>query len=104
MSLVDKEYDFEDSNLKFLLALREKWDLEEMSLDEIYGMLNTHKLEMEQRNKRHGGKSKSIAIKAEEKVPTKAVVKKSHSKGKGLILKYDNESSNFDNDSNSENS
>ncbi|KAL8092433.1 hypothetical protein AgCh_034637 [Apium graveolens] len=47
----------EDSNLKFLLALLKKWDLkvtsirdnydlEDTSLDEIYGMLKTHELEM----------------------------------------------------------
>ncbi|KAL8104464.1 hypothetical protein AgCh_028619 [Apium graveolens] len=62
-SLVDKEYDLEDSNLKFLLALPECWDLkattirdnynlDETTLDEIYGMLKTHELEMEQRSKR----------------------------------------------------
>ncbi|KAL8155306.1 hypothetical protein AgCh_000618 [Apium graveolens] len=49
LSLVDKEYDLEDSNLKFLLALPESWDLksttirdnyalDETTLDEIYGM------------------------------------------------------------------
>ncbi|KAL8098247.1 hypothetical protein AgCh_031124 [Apium graveolens] len=58
LSLVDKEYNPEDSNMKFLLALPEKWDLKattisdsyelaDMSLDEIYGMLKTHELEME---------------------------------------------------------
>ena len=67
LSLVDKEYDLEDTNLKFLLALPEKWDLKtttirdnyelgDMELDEIYGMLKTHELEMEQRNKRYGNK------------------------------------------------
>ena len=95
LSLVDKEYDPEDSNLKFLLALPEKWDLKattirdnyelaDMSLDEIYGMLKTHELEMEQRKKRHGGKSKTVALKAEEKpiVSRKA-------KGKALIIQSD---------------
>ncbi|XP_017217450.1 uncharacterized protein LOC108195023 [Daucus carota subsp. sativus] len=68
LSLVDKEYDLEDSNMKFLLALPEKWnlkvttiignyELEDMSLDEIHAMLKTHEPEMEQRSKRHGGKS-----------------------------------------------
>ena len=53
LSLVNKEYDLEDSNLKFLLALPECWDLkattirdnynlDETTLDEIYGMLKTH--------------------------------------------------------------
>ncbi|KAL8149048.1 hypothetical protein AgCh_006162 [Apium graveolens] len=78
LSLVDKEYDQEDSNLKFMLALPKKWDLKattirdnyelaDMSLDEIYGMLKTHELEMEQRKKRRGGKSKIVSLKAEEK-------------------------------------
>jgi len=59
---VDKEYDLEDSNLKFLLALPEKWDLkvttirdnhdlEEMSLDDIFGRLKTYELKMEKQGK-----------------------------------------------------
>ncbi|KAL8155385.1 hypothetical protein AgCh_000678 [Apium graveolens] len=63
LSLIDNEYDPEDSNLKFLLAVPEKWDLKvtyirdkydlnDTSLDEIYGMLKTHKLEKEKRSKR----------------------------------------------------
>ncbi|KAL8125375.1 hypothetical protein AgCh_012893 [Apium graveolens] len=80
LSLVDKEYDLEDSNLKFLVALPESWDLkattirdnynlDETILDEIYGMLKTHELEMEQRSKRKGGKSRTVALKAEEESP-----------------------------------
>ena len=113
LSLVNKEYDLEDSNLKFMLALPKKWylkatirdnyDLEEMSLDEIYKMLKTHELEIKQRSKRHGVKSKSIASKDEEKTPEEASIKKIHFKGNTLISKYDNESSNYDDDSNSEN-
>ncbi|KAL8155275.1 hypothetical protein AgCh_000593 [Apium graveolens] len=63
LSLVNKEYDLEDSNLKFLLAHPEKWDFKVISirdnyqlditpLDEIYGVLKTHELEVEQRSKR----------------------------------------------------
>ena len=85
LSLVDKEYDLEASNLKFLLALPEKWDLkattiifnyelEDMSSDEICGKLKTHELEMEQRKKRHGGKSKSVALKAVEKASKEGTV------------------------------
>jgi len=80
LSLVDKEYDLEDTNLKFLLALPESWDLkattirdnyalDETTLDEIYGMLKTHELEMDQRSKRHGRKSRTVALKAEEEFP-----------------------------------
>ncbi|XP_063945935.1 uncharacterized protein LOC135151418 [Daucus carota subsp. sativus] len=102
LSLVDKEYDLEDSNLKFLLALPEKWDLkvttirdnhdlEEMSLDDIFGRLKTYELEMEQRNKRHGGKPKPVAL----KVQGEAAVK---NKGKTHVTKTDTESSNSDDD------
>ncbi|KAL8091792.1 hypothetical protein AgCh_034159 [Apium graveolens] len=98
LSLVDKEYVLEDSNLKFLLALPENWDLKctiirdnydlaETTLDEIYGMLKTHELEMDQRSKRHGRKSKTVALKAEEESP-KVVVSK-RGKGKALIIQSD---------------
>jgi len=81
---VDKEYDLEDSNLKFLLSLPENWDLKsttirdnydlaENTLDEIYGMLKTHELEMDQRSKRHGRKTKTVALNAEELVPKATV-------------------------------
>lgn len=74
MSLVDKEYDAEDSNKKFLLALPKKWDLKVKSirdnydleytpLDEIYGMLKIHELEMEQKRKRKGSRSKGKVFK-----------------------------------------
>ncbi|KAL8156039.1 hypothetical protein AgCh_001205 [Apium graveolens] len=107
LSLVDKEYDLEDSNLKFLLALPENWDLKsttirdnynitETTLAEIYGMLKNYKLEMNQRSKRHGRKSRTIALKAEEK--SFKVVASKRSKGKALIIKSDSESSNSDDD------
>ena len=112
LSLVDKEYDLEDTNLKFLLALPEKWDLKtttirdnyelgDMELDEIYGMLKTHELEMEQRNKRYGKKTRSVALKVEEK-PLKKIDMKKKTKGKALVLNTDNESSNSDDDSDSD--
>ncbi|KAL8120353.1 hypothetical protein AgCh_017508 [Apium graveolens] len=111
LSLVDKEYYLEDTNLKFLLALPESWDLkattirdnyalDETTLDEIYGMLKTHELEMDQRSKRHGRKSRTVALKAEEESPKVVVSKKG--KGKALITKSDTESSSFDSDDNSE--
>ena len=103
LSLVDKEYDLEDSNLKFLLALPEKWDLkvttirdnhdlEEMSLDDIFGRLKTYELEMEQRSKRHGGKPKPVALKVQEETAVK-------SKRKAHVKKSDTELSNSDDDS-----
>ena len=98
LSLVDKEYPLEDSNLKFILDLPEKWDLKattirdnydlgEMSLDEVYGMLKTYELEMEKRSKRHGGKPKPVAPKAEEHIPEGTAARRS--KGKALVTKSD---------------
>ncbi|KAL8088485.1 hypothetical protein AgCh_038310 [Apium graveolens] len=97
LSLVNKEHDFEDSNLKFLLALPEKWDFKVTSirdnnqfnitpLDEIYGVLKTHELEMEQRSKRKKSKSRPVALKVEEK-PKEKARRKSYSKGKTMISK-----------------
>ncbi|XP_074351490.1 uncharacterized protein LOC141690603 [Apium graveolens] len=97
MSLVDKEYDLEEYNLKFLLALPEKWDLkvtlirdnyklDDVSLDEIYGKLKTRELEMEQGNKRKGPRARHVALKVEEK-PKEKARKKGHSKGKAMIAK-----------------
>ncbi|KAK1360613.1 hypothetical protein POM88_045087 [Heracleum sosnowskyi] len=110
LSLVDKEYDLEESNLKFLLSLPERWDLKattirdnydlaETDLDEIYGLLKTHELEIEQRNKRSGKKTKSVALKVEEKLMKKETSKKK-AKGKALVINSENESSNSDDDSN----
>ena len=84
LSLVNKEYGLEESNLKFLLSLPEKWDLKattirdnydlaDTKLDKIYGLLKTYALEIEQRNRRTGKKSKSVALKIEEK-PMKKVL------------------------------
>ncbi|XP_074337357.1 uncharacterized protein LOC141674325 [Apium graveolens] len=57
LSLVGKEYDREDSNTKFLRALleegyteasiiRHQYNLDQLSLDEVYRMLKTHYLEI----------------------------------------------------------
>ncbi|KAL8154935.1 hypothetical protein AgCh_000339 [Apium graveolens] len=73
LSLVNNEYDLEDSNLKFQLAFPEKWDF----------------------------KSRPIALKVEEK-PKEKDRKKGHSKGKAMIAKSDTESSNSYDDSNTD--
>ncbi|KAL8110327.1 hypothetical protein AgCh_026159 [Apium graveolens] len=110
LSLVNKEYNLGDSNLKFLLALPEKWDFKVTSirdyyqlditpLDEICGVLKTHGLEMEQRSYRKGSKARPVTLKVEEK-PKEKARRKSYSKGKTMISKSDTESSNFDDDSN----
>ncbi|KAL8115729.1 hypothetical protein AgCh_022286 [Apium graveolens] len=111
LSLLEEEYDLEDSNLKFLLALPESWDLkattikdnyalDETNLDKIYGMLKTYELEMDQRSKRYVRKSRTVALKAEEEFPKVVVSKKG--KGKALITKSDSESSSPDDDNDSE--
>ena len=57
LALVGKEYSNEDSNTKFMRALLEEWDLkttiirdntilDDVPLDEIYGRLKTHDLEI----------------------------------------------------------
>ncbi|KAL8154937.1 hypothetical protein AgCh_000341 [Apium graveolens] len=76
LSLVNNEYDLEDSNLKFLLAFPEKC-------------------------KRNGSKSRPIALKVEEK-PKEKARRKGHSKGKAMIAKSDTESSNSYDDSNTD--
>ncbi|KAL8155985.1 hypothetical protein AgCh_001154 [Apium graveolens] len=112
LPLVNKEYDLEDSNLKFLLALPEKWDFKVTSirdnyqlhntpLDEIYGVLKTHEVEMEERSKRKGSKARPIALKIEEK-PKEKSRRKSYSKGKAMIANSDTESSNSNDDSNTD--
>ncbi|KAK1357710.1 hypothetical protein POM88_050966 [Heracleum sosnowskyi] len=98
LSLVDKEYNLEESNLKFLLSLPEKWDLkttsirdnydlEDTDLDEIYGLLKTHELEIDQRNRRSSKKTKSVALKVEEKPIEKKESSKKKAKGKALVIK-----------------
>ncbi|KAL8154928.1 hypothetical protein AgCh_000332 [Apium graveolens] len=89
LSLVNNEYDLEDSNLKFLLAFPEKWDFK------------THELEIEQRSKRNGSKSRPIALKVEEK-PKEKARRKGHSKGKAIFVKSDTDSSNSYDDSNTD--
>ena len=60
LSLVGNVYDREDSNTRFLRALNEEWetqtsiirhqyDLEIITLDEVYGMLRTPNIEVQQR-------------------------------------------------------
>ncbi|KAK1394762.1 hypothetical protein POM88_013818 [Heracleum sosnowskyi] len=84
LSLVDKEYETEDSNTKFLRALPEEWDtqtsiirhqydLNTASLDEVYGMLRTHDLEVQQRKNKKSSKAKTIALNVEAKSKGKAM-------------------------------
>ncbi|KAL8132438.1 hypothetical protein AgCh_008076 [Apium graveolens] len=87
-TILTQEYEhFESKPDESLTALPESWDLkattirdnyalDETTLDEIYGMLKTHELEMVQRSKRHGRKSRRVALQAEEESPKVAVSKK----------------------------
>lgn len=105
LALVDKEYDNEDSNTKFLRALPEEWDLqtslirdradlEDMSLDEVYGRLKTHDLELQQRKNRKNVKTKSVALNVETKAVKIKEQSSSASKGKGkaVLVKESSES------------
>ncbi|KAL8090564.1 hypothetical protein AgCh_039861 [Apium graveolens] len=90
LSLVNKEE----------TTIRDNYSLDETTLDEIYGMLKTHELEMEQRSKRKGGKSRTVALKAEEESPKAATSRKD--KCKALFTKSDTESSNSESDDDSD--
>ena len=111
LSLVGKEYEAEDSNTKFLLALPEEWDLQTtvirhkydldtMSLDEIYGILRTHDLEVEQRKKKRNQRSKSVALNVEASNPRHKSDKMS--KGKNKAAKSDTDDSSSDTDANTD--
>ncbi|KAK1394768.1 hypothetical protein POM88_013824 [Heracleum sosnowskyi] len=106
--LVDKEYETEDSNTKFLRALPEEWDtqtsiirhqydLNTVSLDEVYGMLRTHDIEVQQRKNKKSSKAKSIALKAEAKSKGKAM---EVSRRKSRIVESDPDDLSSDTDGN----
>ncbi|KAK1369394.1 hypothetical protein POM88_035486 [Heracleum sosnowskyi] len=108
LSLVGKEYETEDSNTKFLRALPEEWDtqtsiirhqydLNTVSLDEVYGMLRTHDLEVQQRKNKKSSKAKSIALKAEAKSKGKAM---EVSRRKSIEAESDPDNSSSDTDGN----
>ncbi|KAK1357060.1 hypothetical protein POM88_050316 [Heracleum sosnowskyi] len=108
LSLVDKEYETEDSNTKFLRALPEEWDtqtsiirhqydLNTVSLDEVYGMLRTHDLEVQQRKNKKSSKAKTIALNVEAKSKGKAV---KVSRRKSSIVESDHDDSSSDTDGN----
>ncbi|XP_063942927.1 uncharacterized protein LOC135150510 [Daucus carota subsp. sativus] len=58
-----------------------------MSLDDVFGRLKTHELEMEQRSKRHGGKSKSVALKVQEEAAKSKG--KAHKRRRRLVAAYE---------------
>ncbi|KAL8120134.1 hypothetical protein AgCh_017316 [Apium graveolens] len=93
-TILTQEYEHFDS--KPDESLTDNYALYETTLDEIYGMVKTHELEMDQRSKRHERKSRTVALKAEEESPKVVVSKKG--KGKALITKSDTEASSSDSD------
>ena len=68
-------------------------DLNEISLDEIYGMLKTHDMELQQRKNRKSNQNKGVALKVDSR-------SSGSMKGKGKTV-YPDESSNPDDDSES---
>ena len=77
LALVGKEYSNKDSNTKFMRALPEEWDLKttiirdntslnDVSLDEIYGRLKTHDLEIQQRKNKKYTRTKYVALNAKD--------------------------------------
>ena len=113
LSLVGKVYDLEDSKTKFLRALNEEWEtqtsiirhqyeLEKISLDEIYGMLRTHDLEVQQRKQRKSNKGKSVALKVDAKTAKYKPVEAPRKKNYLPESDTDDSSSNPDDDTDSE--
>lgn len=93
-------YDPEDSNTKFLRGLPKKWDtrtsiikhqydLDNMTLDEIHGMLRTHDLEIQQTKKRKSNKGESISLNVEFKYSKLKMVESS--KRRSNTVKSDND-------------
>ena len=116
LALVGQMYPNEFSNTKFLRSLPEEWDvqtsiiiygndLETVSLDELYGMLKTHDLELQQRKKRKSTKVKQVALKVDSK-PIVAKEKNSNfakRKGKKVVSSDESDTDNgsdTDNESN----
>ncbi|XP_017227897.1 spindle pole body component 110-like [Daucus carota subsp. sativus] len=73
LSLTGKEYEAEDSNTKFLRSLPEEWDtqssikrhpydLSTVSLDEVYRLLKTRDLEIQQRKAKKVNRDKSLVL------------------------------------------
>lgn len=99
LALVGKVYSNEDSNAKFMRALPQEWDLkttiirdntdlDEVSLDEVYGRLKTHDLEIQQRRNKNSNKMKSVALNVESK-QSKQGKSYSGSSRKNKVIDYD---------------
>ena len=73
MAMHDKYYDNEDVNTKFIrslpemydektTAIREANDLDDITMEAVYGKLRAYELEKQQRKGRSEGKTKSVAL------------------------------------------
>lgn len=113
LPLVGKKYENEDSNFKLNMALPEKWglkttnirdnyELDDMSLDEVYGLIKTHELQMVQKKNQNNIKAKSVALNAEEKPIKVKPEGLGYSRGKGKCVESDSESLESDDDLNSD--
>ena len=83
-------------------TIRDNNKLKDLSLEEIYGMLKTHELELDQRSKRKS-KTKGVALRIEENPIKDRVMRRNQMHGKTMMIKSNTESSNTDNDSDSDN-
>ncbi|KAK1388835.1 hypothetical protein POM88_017013 [Heracleum sosnowskyi] len=109
LEAMDPDYlDRIHSNTKFLRALPEEWDtqtsiirhqydLNTVSLDEVYGMLRTQDLEVQQRKNKRSSKAKSIALNVEAKLKGKAM---EVSRRKSRVVESDPDDSSSDTDGN----
>ena len=85
MRALTEEWDTQTS------ILRHHYDLNEKSLDEVYGMLKTHDMEIQQRKYRKSSRIKGVALKVDSR-------SSGSTKGKAKQASYPDESSNTDDD------
>ncbi|KAL8126025.1 hypothetical protein AgCh_013353 [Apium graveolens] len=84
------------------LSLVGKYDLEVITLDEVYGMLKTHDFEVRQRRQRKSNKGKSVALKVNDKALRKKSAGAARKKNNLPESDTDDSSSNPDDDTDSE--
>lgn len=73
-----------------------------MSLDEIYGLLTTYELEMQQRKNMKGNKAKFVALNVKENPSRVKTGSSSHSRGKAKYVESDSDTSESEYDTNSD--
>lgn len=78
--------------------IRQQYYLDTVSLDEVYGMLKTHDLEIQQRKNMKNSKAKSVALNTEVKQSKSKTVENSRRKTQAVKSDTDELSSNPDDD------